>query len=217
MESILVVPRQELTKRQLLRDGMISLAELGISHSEFSELVHTHGQFHPRSAMEQDPNYKQIIPYMVYLYNDQVFLMQRRSSAGESRLAGKHTLGIGGHVRKEDIEGVSLEAWGEREFCEEVAYADGFEKTEVLGFVNDDQTDVGRVHLGVVFVMHGKSAEIAVKEELASGLLVSYHECMLAYDRMEVWSQMVLTTLHKAGIFGLAPELTSEHTVQSTK
>ena len=145
--------------------------------------------------MEVDPAYKQIIPYLVFEHNNNYFLMQRRSTASETRLRNKLTLGIGGHIRQEDMEQEnSLFAWATREFHEEVDYAGKLTVTP-LGILNDDSDDVGKVHIGFVFLLSGDSSNIAIKSELKSGVLVPLSECIAQYELMESWSQFVVDFL----------------------
>ena len=70
--------------------------------------------------METDPAYKQIIPYLVFTYENKYFLMQRQKKASETRLQSKYSLGIGGHIREEDMENCTLVDWAKREFEEEI-------------------------------------------------------------------------------------------------
>src|SRR5271156_3543584 len=65
----------------------------------YLEIIKEHQEFLPRALMEQNPAYKQIIPYLIFKYNDHYFLMQRHHKASEVRLQNLFTLGIGGHIR----------------------------------------------------------------------------------------------------------------------
>jgi predicted NUDIX family phosphoesterase len=164
--------------------------------NEFFSCVQEHKEFHPRSLMETDPTYKQIIPYLVFAHENKFFLMQRTSTAGEQRLKNKYTLGIGGHIRKEDLLASSnnIMTWAEREFHEEVHYKGTYTVTP-LGILNDDTDLVGQVHLGFVLLITGNSPMISVRSELKSGELYSLTECAHFYDTMESWSQMIFSYL----------------------
>src|SRR5579863_595823 len=89
----------------------------------YTHIIDHKKEFHPRSLMETDPTYKQIIPYLVFEHDSNYFLMQRKADASETRLRNKRTLGIGGHIRQEDMIDNSLYNWATREFHEEVSYA----------------------------------------------------------------------------------------------
>lgn len=157
-------------------------------------LITQHKEFHPRGLMEQDPAYKQIIPYLIFTHNNNYFLMQRSATASETRLQNNYTLGIGGHVQEEDLKGSTLFDWAAREFEEEVEY-NGQLELEPLGILNDDSNDVGKVHLGLVMLLHGNSSDIKIKSELKSGTLVPLEECMHFNKNLERWSQIVLQFL----------------------
>ena len=194
-ESILVVPRLALELA-----GFIA-ADPGVQlfcyerAALFEACVAQCQLFLPRGQMELDPTYKQIIPYMVFVYERKVFVMQRSAGAGEQRLAGAYTIGIGGHVRHSDVAATTIKAWGQREFLEEVAYDGRIKELVLIGLVNDDSNEVGRVHVGVVFLLHGDRDAIAVRSELQSGQLMTRDEACAVSDRMESWSKMVFDAL----------------------
>jgi predicted NUDIX family phosphoesterase len=171
-EQILVVSRASFFPHGAWQ----GLKQVDVAH--YIELIKTHQEFKPRSVMEKDPNYKQIIPYLVFEYENNYFLMQRQAKASETRLQNKYSLGIGGHVRQEDLsDGATIFDWAQREFHEEVSYAGGMKITP-LGILNDDSNEVGKVHVGLVLLVQGDSADIAVKSELKSGRLAPIDECL---------------------------------------
>jgi len=151
-------------------------------------------EFTARGPVETNTNYKQIIPYLVFEFEGNYFLMQRQSQASESRLASKYSLGIGGHLRKEDLEGSNFFEWAQREFHEEIDYKGKLE-IEPLGVLNDDSNEVGQVHIGFVLLLRGNSSDIKVKSELAGGQLLSLTQCKSRYAAMETWTQLVFDFL----------------------
>jgi len=157
----------------------------------YKHIIDHRKEFLPRYLMEQDETYKQIIPYLVFTYDDKFFLMQRQSDASEKRLQNKYSLGIGGHIRQEDMEQQSIFSWAKREFHEEIDYQ-GNLTIKSLGIVNDDSNAVGKVHLGLVLLLQGDSDKIAIKSELKSGTLVPLSACTAIVDTMESWSQLIL-------------------------
>ena len=182
-------------------------APQGIHPVDFKELlalINQKKEFLPRGLMEVDTTFKQIIPYLIFTHNDQYFLMQRSATASETRLQNNYSLGIGGHVRQEDLAGATLFDWAEREFNEEIAY-NGTLECEPIGILNDDSNEVGKVHLGLVMLLHGDSSDIAIRSELKSGTLVPLEECMLLYKDMESWSKIVLKFLLDR-TYGNAPQ-----------
>ncbi len=189
-EQILVVPRAALFAH---RPAWHGLAKIDVNH--YLPIIEQHKQFRPRSLMETNPTYKQIIPYMIFKYRDSFFLMQRKAKASEVRLQGKYTLGIGGHIRSEDLQaGSTLFDWARREFHEEVDYRGSMTIT-LLGLLNDDTNPVGQVHIGLVLLLQGNSEAICVKDELESGALVSLETCKTYEDRLESWSQLIISHL----------------------
>jgi predicted NUDIX family phosphoesterase len=188
-EKILVVARRQLFPEESFQ-GFLPIVDF----SAYQELIMENRQFFWRSEMEGDPSFKQIIPYLVFCHEDRYFLMRRRGDASEARLKNKHTLGIGGHIRQEDMLDASLVTWAKREFAEEVFY-DGALTITALGLINDETNAVGQVHTGFVFLLQGDTADISVKSELKEGELMSLEQMASSYENMETWSQMVFDFL----------------------
>jgi len=187
-EQILVVRRDLIFQHDGAWHGLKQL-----NYDWYLWAIERHGQFHSRVAMEHDPNYKQIIPYLVFMYKDDIFVVQRKKTASERRLASKMSIGIGGHIRKEDLLGSTIFEWARREFNEEVIYNDKFE-FEPLGIVNDDSNSVGKVHLGFAFLLKGSTPNISIRSELKDGNLVPLAS-IADVTQFESWSQLVLQTL----------------------
>lgn len=190
-ERILVV-----AKNKLFSDVPYSGLQPLDSFDKHQQLIEQHQEFLWRSTMETDTTYKQIIPYLVFSYDNKLFVMQRRSDASESRLKNKYSLGIGGHIRQEDIAGKNIFDWAQREFDEEVDYQ-GTYTMKPIGLINDESNLVGQVHLGCAFLLIGDSPQISVKSELKEGKLLSIEECEALYENMETWSQIVFNYLKK--------------------
>lgn len=187
-ESVLVVSRTELFPQGAWQ-GLQRVDEPAIAR-----LVFEKRSFLPRSIAEYDPAFKQIIPYLIFRYQNQYFLMQRRATSSETRLKNCFSLGIGGHIRAEDMQTASIADWAQREFHEEVSYQ-GILSISLLGVLNDDSNEVGKVHAGFVYLLEGNSPHISVKEELKSGSLLTLSECAKHYEQMESWSQLVFDYL----------------------
>jgi predicted NUDIX family phosphoesterase len=188
-EMILVVKRADIFS---VFPAWHGLAQEPLEHC--LQVIRTKKEFQPRSVMETDPSYKQIIPYLIFNYEDQYFLMQRQGHASEQRLKNKYSLGIGGHIRKEDMSTDSIFEWAKREFHEEVNYT-GDLQIETVGILNDDTNAVGQVHIGLVLLLKGNSSDISVKSELKSGTLLTLQELKPFVEHMESWSQMVYKKL----------------------
>ena len=154
-------------------------------------LTQSDAEFKERDSVEEDPSMKQIIPYLVFRYKDRNFLMHRSGEGKERRLHNKFSLGIGGHIREEDVGSENVFKWAEREFHEEVSYPGKF-TTEILGLLNDDETDkVGNVHLGILILVEGDSPEIKIRDEHKSGQLLPLNGIGEHREEMESWSKFV--------------------------
>ena len=161
---------------------------------QFASVIAQNAIFIPRAHAEINFFYKQIIPYMIFKFEQKIFVMQRKSTASEQRLANKYSIGIGGHVRQEDIANNDIFSWAKREFKEEVSYQGTF-KCSKFGVLNEESSDVGKVHLGMVFLLEGNSDQIDIKDEHQNGFLLTFQECQALYPLMENWSQIVFDQL----------------------
>lgn len=187
-ESILVIK-----KETLFPEGVWTGIK-SVNFDQYVALIQNHREFMPRGLAEENFSYKQIIPYLVFRHNDRYFLMQRKSSSSEQRLASKYSLGIGGHLREEDIKSSSLIAWAQREFDEEINYTGNVGITP-LGLLNWEETPVDQVHSGFVFLLEGDSPDISIRSELQSGELVPLSTCK--ERNLENWSRLVVEYLEK--------------------
>ena len=189
-EHILVVPRSTLFQTIAPWHGIDS------THIEDTlACIIQHQESMIRSKAETDTNYKQIISYMVFTANSKIFVMQRKSKANEQQLANKLSIGIGGHMTQQDIQGQTLFDWVSREFEEEVDFA-GNMQMRTIGFLNDDSNEVGQRHLGLVILLKGEHEQIKIKgDEHKSGNLMDMHECFEKLDQFESWSQIILQAL----------------------
>ena len=154
----------------------------------------------PRTEVEEDPTYQQIIPYVVFRHGDRYLLTKRLRASTEKRLRQLYSLGVGGHINPEDLSGGDPISDGmRREWEEEVVY-EGSLSAELLGLLNDESSPVSKVHLGVVFLVHGSTPEIAIREtDKLSGELLTLDEMRIHYLEMESWSQIVYDRLRAAG------------------
>jgi predicted NUDIX family phosphoesterase len=171
----------------------------GINEKNFNEItkiIHDQLSCMPRAHAETNFAYKQIIPYVLFTIDQKLFVMQRKSSASEQRLASKFSLGIGGHIRQDDIKNNDIFTWALREFHEEVNYQEALSYT-AIGILNDDSSDVGKVHLGIIWLIHGSSDQISIKNEHKSGTLLTMQECSQLYENMENWSKICFDFLQK--------------------
>lgn len=147
--------------------------------------------FIPRAKAEVSPEWKQIIPYVLIRHRDDYFVLQRTAQQTEARLHHKVSLGIGGHINP----GHDLLQGLHKELDEEVDVRGTYD-LEFAGILNDDSTDVGRVHLGAVFLLDTQEARVTVKEtEKMTGRWMPRSELASVREAMESWSQIVYDEL----------------------
>ena len=153
--------------------------------------------FRPRSEVETDPRFKQLIPYVVLRWGAELFHYRRGAAGTEKRLAALRSVGIGGHISEADASGAGdpYRAGMERELSEEVTIACGYAE-RFLGFINDDRTLVGSVHLGVVHLFDLDHPTATSREDAIAGAGFAQLSDLLT-DRaaFETWSQFVLDEL----------------------
>ena len=193
-ERVLVVPGAELDRLGRFQ-GFSPDAERYLS----GLLVPDFMDYRPRSQVEEDPSYKQIIPYVVFRSGNVVFCYKRGQSQGESRLHRLRSLGVGGHVSEEDAQGGrTLDAYEtalRRELEEEVAVGSAG-RIRRVGLINDDATPVGRVHLGVVHLYELERPDIAPREDgLAEAGFLAIPTVQSLRSEFETWSQIVIDSL----------------------
>jgi predicted NUDIX family phosphoesterase len=113
--------------------------------------------------------------------------MRRTSQQNESRLHEKVSIGVGGHINP----GHNLLAGLKKELEEEIAVPRSY-GLDFLGILNDESTEVSRVHLGVVYMLRSRSSRVRVREtEKMTGSWVAREELGAMRDAMESWSQIV--------------------------
>lgn len=164
-----------------------------------------HMSYRPRDQMEQDPSYKQLIPYMIVQHRDaagavSLFHYTRGKGQGEQRLHAKVSIGIGGHICAEDAgidgEGDPYLEGMRRELDEELVIETPYSQ-RCVGLINDDETEVGRVHLGVVHILEVEQPQVRPREAdiLDSGFR-SLDQLRTELDRMETWSSICLQAIY---------------------
>src|SRR3989344_6510988 len=171
--------------------------------NKYLKIISTKHRFLPRSRVEEDARWQQIIPYLIFENANKIFLMRRKANHTDSRLADKYSIGIGGHINKSDLKSTKsmkgtrgIMDWARREFEEEIDYR-GKYKTEFLGLINDDSNDVGKVHLGLVIKIVGGKDKISVRDEHKFGEMIAIGDAGKYYNHMETWSRIVYDFLRE--------------------
>lgn len=160
-----------------------------------------HTSYRPRAVMEQDPSFKQLIPYVIFRYRDasgltHVFQYTRGKGQGEARLHAKRSIGVGGHISADDAAQASAYEEGMRRELEEEVIIDTPYRGRMVGLINDDETEVGKVHLGVVHILDVERPAVKQREQdLLEAGFRPVSELLAISDRFETWSQICLKAL----------------------
>lgn len=159
-------------------------------------------QFRRRGIVEDDPTFKQLIPYCILVHKDDtgethVFQYTRGKGQGEQRLHAKLSIGIGGHISREDAAGSNdpYRTGMSRELTEEVVIESPYTES-LAGMIFDDSNDVGRVHLGLVHFLTLELPKAKNREvDLVASGFVPLAQLKANFERLETWSQLCVQNL----------------------
>jgi predicted NUDIX family phosphoesterase len=196
-ENILVIKRS-------LFDQLGSFQGLNFEPQKYLNALLSRGNnfFLSRAKAETDPTHKQIVPYALIAFENKVLYYVRGKKAGEQRLVAKGSIGIGGHMNDNDE---SLFAWDEaayragveREVNEEIKINTKFDD-RIVALLNDDSTEVGRVHLGIVHVFKLVEPKVEKREAMITNLgFLTGDELRARRDSLETWSQFCVDALDR--------------------
>jgi predicted NUDIX family phosphoesterase len=197
MSKILVVPTAEV-ESIFGAEGFIPYDESG-----FLRLLE-YGEFRERDEVETDFSYKQLIPYVIFSNGDNIFVYQRSNTSDESRLRKKYSIGIGGHIDDVDQGNNILDLVHNatiREVEEEIGIPTAINQYTLLGFINDNADDVGRVHFGLVFQypylenipFKGGETDILLERKI-----LPIPEMQEIYEFLEGWSKIVFREIRRS-------------------
>jgi predicted NUDIX family phosphoesterase len=200
-ELVFAIPTNELWK-------LLTYKKKGLirENSEVLKCVVQNGLFLKRSELEEDPSFKQIIPYAIISDNEpersgvrqnqSFYLFRRTSGQTEKRLHNKFSLGVGGHMNPNDsVESNEQYIIDElkRELNEEVRLLNGciIEDIEFIGFINDDTIPVGSVHIGLLYNIHVSNKEVYIKEsDKMTADWCNKSKLAEFYEGMETWTKI---------------------------
>jgi predicted NUDIX family phosphoesterase len=189
VEKVLVVPRNAI--EEFLKQGFFES-----NGSDLMSLLAEISVFLERPLAEDDPSYKQIIPYILVAHSGRYLMYRRTKKQGENRLHNKFSLGFGGHIN--DIDGNGRETASNlilaamvRELNEEI-FLPSIRGLSVVGFINDDTNAVGKVHLGVAFIVEAGNERFAVNEpEMIEAQWCDPEAVEKNFSNLESWSQLL--------------------------
>ena len=182
--------------------GAFQGLEFNVAHYFPSLLARENNRFIPRSSAETDPGFKQIIPYALLTHEGRVLHYVRGKKVGEQRLASKGSIGIGGHLNELDenlfsVDETSYQAGVQREVTEELILDSPYQN-DIRALLNDDSTEVGRVHLGIVHVFTLETADVTKREAAITQMaFLTPDELRARRHTLETWSQMCVDQLDK--------------------
>jgi len=190
-ELVLVVPRASL----MPEPGWHGVTDAGLD--AFESIVARDGVFRDRAAMEQDPSFKQVIPYLVLRDGPRYFLMRRTRAGADARLHDRWSIGVGGHLNPGDGD---LAGGLRREWQEEIE-ADFVPEFQLVGLLNDDTTDVGSVHVGAVYLAEAGGRPVVIREtEKLEGSFADAAAVAAVEARLETWSALAFRHLEAAAV-----------------
>ncbi len=197
IENVLVI-------RRSLFDELGAFQGLNFEPEKYLKAILSRGStfFIPRPEAESNPAYKQIIPYALIVFQDTVLHYVRGKKAGEQRLIAKGSIGIGGHMNETDeslfaMDEQAYRAGVEREVNEEIKINTQLED-RIVALLNDDSTEVGRVHLGIVHVFKLAEPNVEKREAMITGLtFLPKNELLARRETMETWSQICVDSLDR--------------------
>lgn len=167
-------------------------------------------RFMPRSQAEKNPDYKQLIPYVIMACDGKILSYVRGKRAGETRLVGNRSIGIGGHINPADdvipLFGIyeAYLAAVEREVDEEVSVETKCTKN-IVALLNDDSNEVGQVHLGIVHYWTLDAPQVSRKEQMITQMaFMTPAQLREVQDTLETWSSLCLAGLDKMAAAAIA-------------
>jgi len=189
-----------LSFRSNLVDSIGGFQGLNADYKRYCDVIlrPDNSMFLSRKQIENDPSYKQIIPYVLIKFEDQFLYYIRGKRSGEQRLVSNGSLGIGGHVSiydnmitnpNSDVSVVYKNAV-KREVAEEVEIDSQYTDT-IIGVLNDDSNDVGRVHFGIVHLWVIDRPNVKKREsEITQLSFLSTEELKFKIMTLESWSKI---------------------------
>ncbi|OUU19604.1 MAG: hypothetical protein CBC13_12160 [Planctomycetia bacterium TMED53] len=154
------------------------------------------GSFRERPQAEEDSSWKQVIPYVSILHGNQILVLQRLKTQGEKRLHGKRSIGVGGHINPESEGAEPLMIRGlRRELLEEIGLSPELTECQFLGWINDDETAVGQVHLGLAVTVKVAEKPEIVETDRMTGEWLALEDLDPDSQSWESWSSLLISQL----------------------
>jgi predicted NUDIX family phosphoesterase len=196
-EQVLVIERKVLEKAGMFQ-GLVFDVERYLNEIFAPDAA----RFMKRSLVEKDPSFKQLIPYVIMSCDGKYLSYVRGRRAGETRLVGLRSIGIGGHINHTDDTPLFNDSFYEtylaavkREVAEEVTVQTDY-TDRVVALLNDESNEVGSVHLGIVHHWILNSPKVSRREQMITQMaFMTPAELQDVQDTMETWSALCLSHL----------------------
>ncbi len=196
-EEVLVVPRALLNEI-----GAFQGVKTAGLDAAIERLLDPQSHFFmERSAAEDDPSHKQLIPYCIFRCGERILHYTRGKAGGESRLHAKISVGVGGHINPVDTGNGrtgpdAYHAAVAREIDEELEIA-AHTTRHIIALLNDESNPVGQVHLGIVHLIELDSTAVSSREDALTDLSFTPLAELNGelFDRLETWSQICIRHL----------------------
>jgi predicted NUDIX family phosphoesterase len=198
-EQVLVIERKIVEKIGIF-DG------LAFDVKRYMDEIFVPGvpRFILRSEAENDPSFKQLIPYVIMAYKGKYLSYVRGKKAGETRLIAKRSIGIGGHINPIDNMPLfnvdfyeTYLAAVQREVAEEVTVQTDHTNS-IVALLNDESNEVGSVHLGIVHYWDLDAPNVEKREQMITQMsFMTLPELQQVRETLETWSQKCLDGLEK--------------------
>lgn len=199
-EQVLVIERKAIEPLGIF-NGLV------FNTKPYLDRIFTPGvpRFMPRAQAEKDPNFKQLIPYVIIAHDGKYLSYVRGKRAGETRLVGNRSIGIGGHINPVDHDAPLFNtnfydtylAAVEREIAEEITI-NSPHTNNIVALLNDESNEVGSVHLGLVHFCKLQSPNVTRKEQMITQMtFMSEPELQKEKPTLETWSALCLDGIQK--------------------
>lgn len=171
-----------------------------ISEDEMSKMIKD-GFFVYRKDAEYNPDYLQIIPYVLIKHKDEYFTVTR--IGGEERLIGKISLGMGGHINPEDMPSSEEGNLGilhnniYRELEKEELHIDMSLTKELtlqglIMFIHPTDI-VSQDHIGAFYLLDTDDSNVSIKEsDKLVGDFLPKEDLIALVDKSESWTRIII-------------------------
>jgi len=197
-EQVLVIERKILERAGGIFNGLM------FDTARYLREIFVEGvpRFMSRAQVEKNPDYKQLIPYVIMSHNGKYLSYVRGKRGGETRLLGHRSIGIGGHINPADDMPLfntdfyeTYLAAVDREVAEEVS-VETPHTNHIVALLNDESNEVGSVHLGIVHYWSLTAPKVDKREQMITQMtFMTPAELEGIKDTLETWSGLCLPHL----------------------